>query len=305
MKKTTEKRIKKNYSEIGNQLKDYGENAALESYSWIGEDLLREELIRIYNNSGEYKDQYNIYKTLVKLDDREETDVSIEDDNREEKDVGNFVTFRDTSSGYWHVFKAFRKDSDSHYIGGPNLTKGYISFSTLEINDIFNDSIDYLTKHCNETFGCKATLYKRTDQICYYMDNSDFYHLIDFYMPYHDKLKSSTIFIPSYNGIGISKDFSSSYNGAVAELIKDYFKTIENTENISANGLFDSIINKTYNDRWCYLGLDLFIAFFESMDTLFNNKDIDKNSIFFKDKSFWKPLSRASTWEELLSSKEE
>ncbi len=31
MKKTTEKRIENNYSEIGNQLKDYGENAALES----------------------------------------------------------------------------------------------------------------------------------------------------------------------------------------------------------------------------------------------------------------------------------
>lgn len=276
---------------------------------------LNEKLKTIYREFVPKFDDYNIYYSLQGIDndsktlyDREHIElledlVDRNDPNSEWKGISV------SDHGHW-IQCSFNKKESKTYIASNTNIKAYVTMDTLDIQDIFENSLKYLFKHAQNSFAAKVASCNRADQMCYWLNKEDFVHLQDYYSPMSDKMKKGPWFVAYYKNFGISRDFPDvdSHNGTIANIIADYFKTVENEDEIQLEAMFNNYIKKWNNDiyqedsysRFKNYTAMSFVIIMETLDIILGNKQFDESSILLNDDpKIWSALAKSHCWADL------
>lgn len=214
-----------------------------------------------------------------------------------------------TSGGYWiQVLYVPQIEKDGSAPVNPEDLKVYACFNTLDIQNIFVDSLEFLLRNASHAFGAKIATCSRSDQMCYWISQSDFKYLESFFKPYFKDMNKSLPFVAYYGMLGISKDFpgvDESHNATQAHIISDYLKGINAIEEVDLEDMYNNYIAKWNADIYeenAWGGFKnnsalSFVVIMDTLDTILSNTDMAEESFLMSgDSKIWRILSGSSCW---------
>ena len=204
--------------------------------------------------------------------------------------------FNDTS-GHWLMTTPSRQDCSYDH----NLIKIFVSpKDRANVKEIFEPCTKWLFENAHQRFGAKASQQIRNDAICFWVVREDFFSFEKILMQFEEKLCKPLSFVPYRNKLGISIElFDQSYNASIAEMIFNYFKTVNEVSEISLNAMINGYVRdwNTYGSEYSGKDAEQLVTILESFDVLFGRKKIDDNHLFLQDdNAFWKVLEQCECW---------
>lgn len=255
-----------------------------------------------------------IYKYFQQMDEKEKII-----DNREKyKAVIETLTqgnenWKDASTdgswGYW--VQAIFPRKEEEFRGSPAKSenvKVYACFKNTDIKAVFVDSLKYLLQHAEETFAAKISIFRRSDQMCYWLSQKDFRHLEAFFMPYAGDMVRSMPFVAYKGQLGISRDFpgaDDSHNSTQAHIIADYLKTVKDVGEVDVEDMYNNYIAKwnadiyDEQDQMHFKSSSAlsFVIIMDTLDALLGRTEItDESFLLSGDGEAWRILSKSHCW---------
>ena len=215
-----------------------------------------------------------------------------------------------SNSGCWiQIIYPKEGECQNHTPANPENLKVYASMRDTTCTwQVFVDSMSYLLHNANEPFAAKVSTISRADQMCYWISHNDFVHLEDFFIPYFTKMDCKLPFVAYKGMLGVSKDFPGydiSHNRMQANIIADYFKTVESGHDIELEAMYNNYIAKWNADIYeeCHFGgfknnsALSFVVIMDTLDILLSNSELSEDSLLMtKDKRLWSALSESRCW---------
>jgi hypothetical protein len=216
------------------------------------------------------------------------------------------------------VRSELRQDRDWYYIKAKKTEEGFkigpmyikVTISTKEDYgvEIFLSIIRELLKYSQNEFQGKLTKHHRLETMVFWVNRSEFCFIENFLKTYDDVLITPLIFTGYRDKLAVSRDLYSwgSHNSRQMELMKDYFKFVDDREKISLEGMYQFLID-SWNDvldnsgknPYAQSDAQLLIILLESLFVILGEHKITDNHIFLQqDMDMWEHLGRNCSWDD-------
>ena len=216
----------------------------------------------------------------------------------------------DASWGGW-ITVMISRNSTTHEASAdsPGNIKVYAYIDSEDVPEIFMDSLRYLLENANSTFAAKISTFLREDMICYWLSPADFRCLESFYRPLSDKMTASMPFVAYLGKLGISKELfwpDISHNELQARIISDYLKTVNCSDDIDLELMYNNYIAKWNGDveETSYAGFKngsvlSFVTILDTLDGLLRG-GLERDSLLLTDNSkLWNLFASSQCWADL------
>lgn len=255
-----------------------------------------------------------IYMKLQNIDFNQNTDWH----NDTEKDIEIIKQFQSSQISkwksiwckddvYWSNF-GFTDIYDSSYNNSEHI-KVYVTLKNLQIKNIFIKSIQYLLNEGKFSFSTKISKVSRNDQICYWVHKNEYNILKNFYKDYSEQLITPMAFIFYKNGLGISHEMNiNSQNSKTSTIIKQYFKSISNIDDISLSDMYSLYVFNWNNKNSESTPLsfqanyaDEILIILSTIELILNiNSEQNRTFLLSDSTKLWSALASSSNWNQLL-----
>ncbi|MDY6305938.1 MAG: hypothetical protein SPL94_08265 [Oribacterium sp.] len=278
----------------------------------------REEILReLYRKFGKKADYYDIYVDMQGLD----RDVHVFEE--EEK----FEALRDEALGcpekWSRCFLDFngsgwlKFDLDCPKERKPRLSdfamvKVYVSLKDFsKVMDIYYGAVKLLTQQADNRFHSKASRYKRTDCMCFWVSRNDFYLLEKYFEKLQDELECSVPFVPYRGKLGISREFLilGSHSSEEAELISRYFRTVDRVEDVDLGEMYALFVREWNSpiedpdhrlETFHYFNAQSLLILLDSIDVISGRTEIIDDHLFLtEDEPMWRALGSSYSWDDV------
>lgn len=267
---------------------------------------------KCYKKYNSCKDYIHLYRELQNLDESRPTDWDIKARN-EILAFGNglregWEIKKHNSDRYWDYFSITNGERMNY---GIRYIKVYVTITDDEVKDIYIGAIKELVLFGQNGFVSKISKYHRDENICFWVEKSEYKILRAYFDQCRNKLRQGLPFIAHDGLLGISHDLIDldSHNALQAKLLWDYFQETVDVSMVDVEDMYDMFIHgwnadapedSLFRKDFENISAQAFVIIMDTFDILIGNEKFTEFSLLLSDdENIWRSLGEAKCWADI------